>query len=45
MRHLAPLFFIFYGCPDATRVEIGRLASVQNFNGPPENKNSTFSES
>ncbi|NBK32957.1 oxidoreductase, partial [Pseudomonas aeruginosa] len=24
MRHLAPLFFIFYGCPDATRVEIGR---------------------
>ncbi|MCO4078639.1 oxidoreductase [Pseudomonas aeruginosa] len=28
-------FFIFYGCPDATRVEIGRLASVQNFQRTP----------
>ncbi|HBP5324766.1 TPA: oxidoreductase, partial [Pseudomonas aeruginosa] len=27
--------FIFYGCPDATRVEIGRLASVQNFQRTP----------
>ncbi len=35
VRHLAPLFFIFYGCPDATRVEIGRLASVQNFQRTP----------
>ncbi|MCO2660443.1 oxidoreductase [Pseudomonas aeruginosa] len=26
---------IFYGCPDATRVEIGRLASVQNFQRTP----------
>ncbi|MCO3802453.1 oxidoreductase [Pseudomonas aeruginosa] len=34
-RQLAPLFFIFYGCPDATRVEIGRLASVQNFQRTP----------
>ncbi|MDH4489001.1 oxidoreductase, partial [Pseudomonas aeruginosa] len=25
----------FYGCPDATRVEIGRLASVQNFQRTP----------
>ncbi|MCO1821404.1 oxidoreductase [Pseudomonas aeruginosa] len=29
------MFFIFYGCPDATRVEIGRLASVQNFQRTP----------
>ncbi|MCO3053016.1 oxidoreductase [Pseudomonas aeruginosa] len=26
---------MFYGCPDATRVEIGRLASVQNFQRTP----------